>query len=62
MSSTAELKVTLVRSIISTPPKHRECVKALGLRRMQHSVVVKDNQTTRGLINKIYYLLNVEAV
>lgn len=62
MSSTAELKVTLVRSPISTPKKHRECVKSLGLRRMQHSVIVKDNQTTRGLINKIYYLLNVEAL
>ena len=54
------LKVTLKRSLIGTVENHRQCARALGFRRTQQTVVVGDNATTRGLINKISYLLEVE--
>ena len=41
---------------------HRTCVKALGLRRMHHTVEVKDTPAVRGLINKVRYLLEVDGV
>ncbi|MFN3234757.1 MAG: 50S ribosomal protein L30 [Gammaproteobacteria bacterium] len=60
MAKEKQLKITLVRSPITTPKRHRECVKGLGLRRMNHTVVREDTPCIRGLINKIYYLLKVE--
>ena len=57
-----KLKVTLVRSLFGRIATHAECVKALGLRRIRHCVSVDDNACTRGLINKVAYLLKVEEV
>jgi large subunit ribosomal protein L30 len=62
MASKKKLKVTLIRSVISTQPKHKECVKGLGLRRMHHSVIVTDTPCIRGMINKVNYLVSVEEV
>ena len=56
----ATVKVTLVRSPIGAQPKHRLCVKGLGLRRMHHSVELEDTPAVRGMINKISHLLAVE--
>jgi large subunit ribosomal protein L30 len=58
--SKKKLKVTLIRSPIGQLPKHRLCVKGLGLKRMHHTVEVVDNPCVRGIINKINYLLRVE--
>ena len=55
-----QLKVTLIRSPFGCLPRHRECVRGLGLRRLHHSVVVDDTSQIRGLIGKISYLLRVE--
>jgi large subunit ribosomal protein L30 len=54
------VKVTLTRSPIGTLPKHKLCVKGLGLRRMGHTVEVEDTPSNRGMINKVHYLLKVE--
>jgi len=55
------VKVTLVRSPIGIQPKHKLCLKGLGLRRMHHTVELEDTPAVRGMINKISYLLAVEA-
>lgn len=60
--STKQLKVTLVKSAIKTQPSHKLCVKGLGLRRVRHTVMVPDNASVRGMINKVSYLLSVEEV
>lgn len=62
MTAKKHLKVTLVRSVISAQPKHKECIKGLGLRRLHHSVVLEDNPCIRGMIKKASYLLSVEEV
>jgi large subunit ribosomal protein L30 len=56
------VKVTLVKSLIGTKPDHRATVKGLGLRRINHSNVLVDSPEVRGMINKVIYLLRVEAV
>lgn len=55
-----EIKITQVRSLISRIPKHRRTVKALGLRRIGHTVVHNDSPAVRGMINSVNYLLKVE--
>lgn len=58
---TASVKVTLVKSIIGTKETHRATVRGLGLRRMNHARVLVDTPEVRGMINKVSYLLKVEA-
>ncbi|HXF28788.1 MAG TPA: 50S ribosomal protein L30 [Chlamydiales bacterium] len=60
--SKKKLKVTLKRSTIAVNPKHKACVKGLGLRRLNHSVLVIDNPCVRGMIDKVAYLVSVEDV
>ena len=55
-----QIKVTLVRSPIGFQPKHRECVRGLGLRRLHHTVVLEDTPSIRGMVNKIDYMVRVE--
>jgi large subunit ribosomal protein L30 len=55
------VKVTLIKSIIGRIESHRACVKGLGLRRLNHTVEVQDTPENRGMINKVGYLLKVEA-
>lgn len=56
----ANLKVTLVHSVIGHPQSQREIVKGLGLGRVNSSVVVPDNAAMRGAIRKINHLVSVE--
>jgi len=54
------LKITLVKSTICTPKKHRDVVAGLGLSRLNQSVQRTDSPEIRGMINKVAHLLNVE--
>lgn len=56
------LKVTQTRSVYGRLPKHRACIKGLGLRRIRHTVELKDTPEVRGMINKVSYMLKVEEV
>ena len=57
-----KLKVTLKRSTVHRLKAHKACVTGLGLRRINHCVVVEDTPENRGMINKVSYLLAVEDV
>ena len=54
------VKVALVRSPIGSLPKHKLCLRGLGLKRMHQSVEVEDTPAVRGMINKVSYMLAVE--
>ena len=56
------IKVTLVRSPIGFQPKHRECVRGLGLKRLNQTVVLEDTPSVRGIVNRIEYMVRVENV
>ena len=58
----AELKITQVRSTIGARWKQRETLRTLGLRKIRQSVVREDNPQTRGLINTVHHLVDVEEV
>ncbi len=60
-ATSGTVKVRLVKSPNSTPERHRLCVKALGLKRINHVVELKDSPSVRGLIYKVNYLVRVEG-
>jgi len=54
------LRITLKKSIIGRPEKHRRVIQSLGLRKMNKTVVLKDTPTVRGMIRKVSHMLAVE--
>ena len=60
-SSKATVSVTLIKSFYGRLPKHRATVTGLGLKRINHTVVLEDTPEVRGMISKVSYLLKVEG-
>ena len=54
------LKITLVKSTIGCVPKHKKTVEAMGLTKLNKTVLLPDNAATRGQIQQSGYLLKVE--
>ncbi|NLF78826.1 MAG: 50S ribosomal protein L30 [Chloroflexi bacterium] len=59
---TKQVRVTLVRSPIGYEKSQKATVRALGLGRMNSSVVHNDTPPVRGMINKISHLVKVEEI
>jgi large subunit ribosomal protein L30 len=55
------MKVTLKKSLIGVPKDQRATVNALGLRKTGDSREVTDNVSTRGMLKKVAYLLDIEG-
>ncbi|MBI5190768.1 MAG: 50S ribosomal protein L30 [Nitrospirae bacterium] len=55
-----DIKITLVRSAISRPEKHRAILVGLGLTKTNKTVVRKDTPEIRGMINKVSHMVAVE--
>jgi large subunit ribosomal protein L30 len=56
----ANLKITLVKSTIGAIPKHKRTVHALGLRKLNKTVILPDNAATRGMVKQVVHLVKVE--
>ncbi|MCA9879045.1 MAG: 50S ribosomal protein L30 [Thermomicrobiales bacterium] len=59
---TGQLKITLIRSTIGRPAVQGRTVKALGLRKLNSTVVRPDNPSIRGMVNSISHLVQVEEL
>ena len=57
-----KIKVTLVKSTIGAIPKHRATVEALGLKKLNKTVELPDNDATRGMVQQVRHLVKVEEV
>jgi large subunit ribosomal protein L30 len=57
-----KLKVTQVRSVIDRPRPQKDTIRALGLKRIRHTVVKDDRPEIRGMIAKVRHLVTVEEV
>ncbi|MBL3528148.1 MAG: 50S ribosomal protein L30 [gamma proteobacterium endosymbiont of Lamellibrachia anaximandri] len=60
MADKKMMQVTLVRSMNGRLASHKACVQGLGLRRMHQTVEVEDTPCTRGMVNKVSYMVKVE--
>jgi large subunit ribosomal protein L30 len=58
----ARLRVTQTKSTISHIGRNRATVRALGLRRIGDTVVVADNDATRGMVRRVRFLVSVEEL
>jgi large subunit ribosomal protein L30 len=53
------LKVRQTKSSIGRLPKHKATLLGLGLRRIGHVRELEDTPAVRGMINKVYYMVEV---
>ena len=58
----AQLKVTQVRSATSRGSKQRGTIRALGLKRIGHTVTHEDKPEIRGMIRAVGHLVEVEEI
>ena len=58
----SQVKITLIKSAAHRLPKQRKIVKELGLGRVNSSVVLPNNEATRGAIFHIAHLVDVELI
>ena len=56
-----KIKVTLLKSVLGIRRDHRATVRGLGLRRINHAVELADTPAVRGMINKVNYLVRIDA-
>ncbi|MBT8367975.1 MAG: 50S ribosomal protein L30 [Deltaproteobacteria bacterium] len=54
------LKITLVKSMIGRPEKHRKVLRAMGLTKLNKTVELQDTPSTRGMINRVSHLVKAE--
>ena len=57
-----KLKITQVKSGIGFPADQKRTVRALGLKRINDSVVQSDSPAVRGMIFKVKHLVKVEEL
>ena len=57
-----KLKISLVKSPISSLEKHIRTVEALGLRKLHQSVVHDDTPSIRGMIFVVKHMVTVEEI
>ena len=58
----SKIKITQIRSIINRSEKQKRTIKALGLHRINHSVIQTASPQILGMVNKVKHLVNVEDV
>ena len=57
-----KLRITAVKSVIDRSQRQKDTVRALGLRKMNHTVEVEATPQVMGMIENVKHLLKVEKV
>ena len=55
-----KISVTLVRSMIGRPEKHRKVLRGMGLTKINKTVQLEDTPSIRGMIFKVSHLVKAE--
>ncbi len=55
-----KIKVTLVRSMIGRPEKHRRVLRGMGLTKLNRTVELEDTPAIRGMVHKVSHLVKTE--
>jgi large subunit ribosomal protein L30 len=56
-----KIKVRLLKSTAGCKQSHRDTVRGLGLRKINHVVELDDTPAVRGMIHKVSYLVRIDA-
>lgn len=57
-----QIRITQIRSAVGRKADQKATLRALGIRRLHHSVVVEDTPVVRGMVKKVRHLLRLEKV
>ena len=57
-----KLRIRQVRSGIKAKESHKRTIAALGIRRMQQTVVQPDNPQIRGMVRLVRHMVEVEEI
>lgn len=55
----AQIKIKQIKSRINCPAVQKRTLDALGLHKMNHTVVKEDTPSVRGMIQKVHHLVEV---
>ncbi len=58
----AEIKITLVKGLMSRLPNQVRTIKALGLTKRNSSVIKEDNPAIRGMVETVKHMVKIEEV
>ena len=58
----AQVKITLTKSFIKRNQRQRATVQALGLKKLNHSIVKESTPQVQGMINAVAHLLTIEKI
>jgi len=57
---TGKLKITLVKSIIGRPEKHRKILRGMGLIKLNRTVELENTPAIRGMVKKVSHLVSAK--
>ena len=62
MAKAKQIKVTLIKSTIGKKPEKVATVRSLGLKKINSSNVIADNDAVRGMVKAVAHLVKVEEI
>jgi large subunit ribosomal protein L30 len=54
------LKITLIKSMIGRPEKHRKVLRGMGLTKLNRTVELQNTPSVRGMVQKVSHLVVAE--
>ncbi|AOY59738.1 MULTISPECIES: 50S ribosomal protein L30 [Desulfococcus] len=57
-----KLKITLVKSMIGRPEKHRKVLRGMGLTKLNKTVVLENTPAIRGMVGAVSHLVKSEEI
>lgn len=58
----AQIKITQIRSCIDYPERQKQTLIALGIRRMNRSVVKENTPQIQGMVARVQHLVKIETI
>jgi len=55
-------KITQIRSAIGRLENQKRTIRALGIKKMNYSVIHEDSSVLRGMINAVKHLVKIEEI
>lgn len=55
----AQIKIKQIKSRINCPATQKRTLDALGLRKMNHTVIKEDTPSIMGMVKKVHHLVEV---
>ncbi len=57
-----QIKITQIKSAIDRPKRQKDTLIALGLRKLNNTIVVNDTPQIRGMISKVSHMVKYEEL